>query len=262
MDASVASLLGQASGGGFSLDVVRRVELSEGLLAPLYELSQAFMAEPYEHFVHHATTNDELHVFRRRSAELVGFQFWRSFAGHAGERFVLGGKLRIVPEARRHGLHLASGLSILLAERRRFPGSAITRLGVASLFGFVSILRRVARYDFVARASRPDLIGVLDEVTRASNYHFDASTGLVRVGIFVTAEQLARYPVAFFESPLARAYIAKNPDFRTNGCYLAFGFDVDRENLTALAEGAAAAMLGQGAETRAWATALLQGASE
>ncbi len=260
VNVAVMSLLARAPDGGLSLEVVLREHFTDALLAPLYQLSNAFMAEPFEHFLHHARTNDQLHIFRRVAGQLVGFQLWRAFAGRsAGERFVLGGKLRILPEARRQGLHLASGLSVLLSERQRFPEAAITRLGVASLFGFVSIVRRVARYDFVNEASRPDLIDVIGEVTHASRYTFDASTGLVRVGIFITPEQLLRYPPSYFESPAARAYCARNPAFRTNGSYLAFAFEVDRENLAALAYGAAEAVLCCGSDAHAAAQQLLGG---
>src|SRR5262245_21218645 len=107
------------------------------------------MAESFEHLSWHAATNDELHVFRHsESGELAGFQFWRTLPGiDDGHRVVLGGKLRIHPEARRRGLHLASGLAVLCEQRRRFPAARITRLSVASLFGFVSIARRLAHYD-------------------------------------------------------------------------------------------------------------------
>jgi hypothetical protein len=254
VDVALRELLAAVPGGGFSLETIDRADFDDALLRPLHALASLLMAEPYEHFATHASTNDELHVFRRLDTGVIeGFQFWRCLPGTtARDRIVLGGKLRVRPSARRLGLHLCSGLAVLLDQQRRFPAASITRLSVASLFGFVSIVRRLARYEFIDASSRADLIPIVADVTRASHYAFDPSTGQVEVGIFMTAEQLATYPAAYFESAPARAYIAKNPDFRSNGRYLAFAFDVDRANVDALAQGAAASALGAGSEARSF----------
>src|SRR6187402_55243 len=145
IDPALRELLAGAAGGGFSLEIVERADFDDALLRPLHAFATLLMAEPYEHFAKHASTNDELHVFRRLdTGAFEGFQFWRCLSGVTErERFVLGGKLRVRPSARRHGLHLCSGLAVLLDQQRRFPTARITRLGVASLFGFVSIVRRL-----------------------------------------------------------------------------------------------------------------------
>jgi hypothetical protein len=242
----VQDMLEAAPDGGFRLERLERSTFDDLTLTPLYELANTLMRESYAHFALHARTNDELYVFRRkRTNELVGFQFWRVIPGRsATERFVLGGKLRVRAEARRHGLHLAAGLLVLLEQAHRFPSAQISRLSIASLFGFVSITRRLSHYAFVDAAASPEWIDAIDQVARDSHYRFDARSGQVEVGIHMTPAQLEGYPAAFFDSAAARAYIARNPDFRSNGRYLAFGFTLDRQNLTALARGAAESALG------------------
>ncbi|MET0795718.1 MAG: hypothetical protein ABW061_29640 [Polyangiaceae bacterium] len=254
IDATLGELLAAVPGGGFSLERIERSDFNDELLRPLHAFAALLMAEPYEHFVTHANTNDELHVFRRiETGAVEGFQFWRCLPGATERaRLVLGGKLRVRPSARHFGLHLCSGLAVLLDEQRRFPTARITRLGIASLFGFVSVVRRLARYEFVDVSSRADLIPFVDAVTRVSRYEFDPATGQVEVGIFMTAEQLEAYPASYFESAPARAYSERNRDFRWNGRYLAFAFDVDRGNVDALAQGAAESALGAGAEAKAF----------
>lgn len=234
-----ASLLERAA-GNYLLERRPRASFDEALLRSLHELAHALMAEPYEHFAVHAHTNDEVHVFRRRSSgELAGFQFWRCIDGsEPGQRIVLGGKLRMQPADRRRGLHLLSNLSVLIEQQQAFPRAQIVRLSVASLFGFCSIARRLAHYDFIdAQSPRSGLIGAVDLVTSASRYRFDPETGLVDVGIFMTDEQLSGYPPEYFETPQARQYAQRNPRFRDNGCYLAWAFDADEENLRSLSRG-------------------------
>lgn len=222
----------------FTMTEVFRGHFDTPLLTELHALADELMAEPYEHFVAHAMTNDLLHVFRDDERDrIVGFQFWRSVPID-GARVVLGGKLRIRPEARRCGLHLAAGLSVLKRQQELY-GLPVIRLGVASLFGFVSIVRRVAHYEIIdERCRRPALIEVVDRLTRESHFSFDRKTGLVEVGIAITDAQLAPYPQRYFESPEARAYLAVNPDFRTNRSYVAFAFDFDAQNRVALERGA------------------------
>ena len=164
----------------------------------------------------------------------MGFQLWAVSGTRPDERIVLGGKLRIRAEARRRGLHLLSGLGVLLEQQRATDGVRITRLGIASVFGFASITRRLAHYDFVnATGRRRDLVPVAlhDELARDNGYAFDADDGPGDVRIFMTGEQLARYPEAFFSAPSVRAYQARNPGFRDNGRYLAFAFEVDGVNV-------------------------------
>lgn len=207
-------------------------DFDDATLRPLYELSNALMAETYEHFAEHARTNDELTVFHHDGA-LAGFQFWRAF-GENGTRYVLGGKLRIVPAARRRGLHLAAGLELL--RRELAHGQPVVRLSIAALFGFVSIAKSLAHFEFIDGASPH--AAILARLAADSDYRFDPVTGLVDVGIRMTDAQVAAYPPAYFETPIARQYIARNPAYRTNGCNLAFAFDADEANLSALARAA------------------------
>jgi hypothetical protein len=221
---------------GFAIERIPRAAFDDGVLAPLHAFAARLMAESYEHFAVHARTNDELHVYRRASGELVGFQLWRCFGDpQTGARYVLGGKLRVDPAARRNGLHHASNLAILLAEREAHPGVTITRLSIASLFGFVSLVRAMPRYRFVDATSAPDLATVFARVARENGYTFDPETGLVDVGIVIPSDQLARYGADYFARTDVRTYVARNADFARNRRFVAVAFDVDEDNLSTLA---------------------------
>ncbi len=246
-------LLEAAPGGGFTLDRSTRENFDDDLLRQLHALANELMAESFEHFLVHAHTNDELHVFRRRgTGDLVGFQFWRAVAGVGeNERVVFGGKLRVQPRARRVGLHIISGYRVLLDQARAFPNHRIIRLGVASLFGFVSITRRLAHYAFVdAAGPYREFLPLVEQLTGVSNFEFDPTTGQTYVGIQVTHKQLEGYPEAYFERPEAQAYLKRNPEFRTNGCFLVFAFEFDEANRRALAQGAVECTLGSDPSAR------------
>lgn len=215
------------------LEVHPRESWDTRLLEQLHRLAVEMSDEPRAHFDRHAYTNDCVHLFRDQGA-LVGFQFWRALA-RPEARLILGGKLRIVPSHRRRALHLRSGLAYY-QEQLQAHGSAY-RLSMASLFGFVSLTRALAHYDLIREGSVPDwLCDALMELARESDFTYERASALVRVGIQVTPAQLAAYPEAFYASAQARAYATHNPDYRTNGTYLAFGFALTDANLAALAQ--------------------------
>ena len=223
------------------IEVLARADFTPALLDELHALAVAMAAEDREHFAVHANTNDAVHLFREReSGELAGFQFWRSFEGpDPARRLVLGGKLRILPSYRRRGLHLVSALTFFEQVASAHPSVRLHRVSIASLFGFVSIAGALAEHRFVADdGTLPDadlwLCDVVAKEAARSGYRFDACSGLVDVQIRLTPTQLDSYPAEFYERPLARAYRARNPDFRDNGCYLAFTSEVSPENLSAM----------------------------
>lgn len=205
----------------------------------LHALSNRLMAEDLDHFRIHAGTNDVVHVFERSDGTLLGFQFWRTAPMDLpGCRAILGGKLRVLPEARGGALHLRSGLRFYLENQLRHPLTRYYRLSLASLFGFVSITSALADY----RMFDPGAPGAEGAAVRAaferlaaeSHYTLDPATGLFRVNIVPSAETLAGYPASYFERPEARAYLRANPGFRDNGCYAAFWFRFTPANLLAL----------------------------
>jgi hypothetical protein len=208
--------------------------IDDATLRPLHAWSTRLMAEGYDHFARHALTNDELHVFRRGD-EIVGFQFWRAFTMER-TRYVLGGKLRVDPAARRNGLHHASNLAILRAQRAAHPAMPLVRLSIASLFGFVSLARAMPLYRFVDAATEPALAAVFERVAADNDYAFDPATGLVDVGIAIPPDQLATFSRSYFEMPEARVYVGRNADFAHNRCFVAVAFDADEGNLTHLAK--------------------------
>ena len=59
--------------------------------------------------------------------------------------------------------------------------------------------------------------------------------GLVHTDIGVAETVLAQFGDAYFERDAARAYLARNPDFRSNRCSAAFWFRFDRRNFWAMA---------------------------
>ncbi len=194
------------------MQTILRRDLTEAAVRELHAMANRLMAEDLDHFRVHAQTNDLVHVFRRvDSGEVIGFQFWRTAPiDLPGSRLIIGGKLRIVPELRRHGLHLLSGLVFYLQNQLRSPRTRFYRASIASLFGFVSITEALARYHIFDPKARGGEAGTVQEamVKQAEESHFrvDGETGLVFVDIFMTKETLDRYPPSYFDKPAARAY--------------------------------------------------------
>jgi hypothetical protein len=222
------------------MERIRQEELSEATLRELHAMSTRLMAEDLEHFRVHAQANELVHVFRRAdTGGIVGFQFWRTAPLLLPRsRVILGGKLRILPEFRRHGLHLLAGLSFFLENQLRHPRTRFYRLSIASLFGFVSITEALAQYQmFDPRASGREEEAVRDAflaLAQESHFRVDPETGLFFVDIYMTPETLGRYPPTFFEKPAARRYASVNPEFRTNGCYVGMWFRFTPANLLSL----------------------------
>lgn len=222
------------------MERIRREELSEAVLRQLHAMAHRLMAEDLEHFRVHAQANDLVYVFRRTDTDdIVGFQFWRTAPMKLPRsRVILGGKLRILPEFRRYGLHLLSGLSFFLGNKLRHPRTRYYRLSIASMFGFVSITEALAHYRlFDPRASDAETAAVRDAfLASAEENHFrvDLETGLFFVNIYMTPETLERYPPAFFEKPAARRYAEINPEFRTNGSDVGMWFRFTPANLFSL----------------------------
>jgi hypothetical protein len=223
------------------IEVFERDRWTPELLDALYALATSMSAEERANFDNHAWTNDCVHLFRAQpSGALAGFQFWCSGpSSRPGRRVIIGGKLRVLPEYRRKALHLRSALSYYSAVGRAHPDDAIERVSLASLFGFVAIAGALHEYRFIAEdtlaADARWLCDVVAERAAHSGYRYERQTGVVHVAIRPTAAQLGAYPADYYETPLARAYRARNPEFRTNGCYLAFGFPLSAENLQAIA---------------------------
>ncbi|MET0401859.1 MAG: hypothetical protein ABW123_05620 [Cystobacter sp.] len=222
------------------METVHREAFSPELLRELHMLAQGLMAEDAEHFRVHALSNDLVHVFRREDAQsVVGFQFWKTAPlGLPRARAIIGGKLRIRPEFRRRGLHLLSGLTFFLQQKRQHPFSRFYRLSIASLFGFVSITEALSRYHpFQPQARTREeeaLRDAFQSLARESHFKVDEQSGLVFVDIFMTPETLGRYAPEYFTRPAARAYAAINPGFRANGSYVAFWFRFTPDNLASL----------------------------
>ncbi len=198
------------------------------------------MAEDPDHFRIHARTNEVVHVFERGGGELVGFQFWRTIPMELpGCRAILGGKLRVLPEARGGALHLRSGLRFYLENQLRHPRTRYYRLSLASLFGFVSITSALASYQMfdpgAPGAEGRAVRAAFERLAEESHYALDPVTGLFTVNIVPSAETLAAYPASYFARPEAQAYVRANPGFRDNGCYAAFWFRFTPANLASLA---------------------------
>ncbi|WP_224365257.1 hypothetical protein [Hyalangium versicolor] len=219
------------------MERILREHFTEGLLGELHALSNRLMAEDLEHFRVHAQANDLVYVFRRTdTGAIVGFQFWRTAPMKLPRsRIILGGKLRILPEFRRHGLHLLAGLDFFLVNALLHPLTRHYRLSIPSIFGFVSITEALAHYElFDPKALGEEGQAIRDAfqmLAEQSHFRMDPETGLFFVDIYMTPETLSRYPPAFFEKPGARRYASVNPDYRTNGSYVGMWFRFTPANL-------------------------------
>ena len=231
---------------GIRLEITLVAHLDQAALNELHGLANALMSESASHFEHHARSNDVVHCFRDPNGALLGFQFWRSGDvpnAATPTRFVLGGKLRIVPAARRRGLHLVAGLQVLRDELAAHPNHALVRLANVSIFGFVTIARRLSNYFWLdAACGRPELLALTTQLCQQSDFVFDPTRGFVQVGIAIPRATLDAYPTDFWNLPQTRAYALRNPHYATNGTYLAMAFDVDELNLQALTNGTHAAL--------------------
>lgn len=225
---------------GVRMETLWRRDFTDERLAELHAMACALMAEELTHFRVHAETNDVVHVFRRvDTGELVGFQFWRTVPmALPGCRAIVGGKLRMLPGFRGRGLHLLSGLLFFLQNRVRHPLTRYYRLSIASLFGFVSVTEALQRYQVLdphdlSPQGRAVLASFVDRAAE-SHYRIDPDTGLVAVDIFMTPETLAGFGPSYFARPAARRYAEINPEYRSNGCYVAFWFRFTPANLLCL----------------------------
>jgi hypothetical protein len=210
---------------------VWRKDFDEKLLRDLHALSNRLMAEDYNRFCVHARTNDLVHVFRQHD-QVVGFQFWRSVPMDGGMA-IAGGKLRVLPEHRRRGLHLLSGLLFFAQAKLRRPFTKYYRVSLASIFGFVSITEALAEYELLGPRTPPEVKKLFSRLAEENHYQLH-DDGRAQVDIFMTEETLSRFPASYFERPAARIYAAANPGFRTNGCYLAFWFRFTPRNIAAI----------------------------
>ena len=217
-------------------------DLDGELLGRLHELANGLMAEDLEHFRVHAAASDVVHVFEvAGTGALVGFQFWT--ASPLGPAWaIIGGKLRVLPQFRGGGLHLASGLRFYLRTKLRHPFARIYRVSMASMFGFVSITEALADYTFFdPAATDPEarlVATAFHEMAEQNHFGIDEN-GLFAVDIFMTAQTVQGFGDAYFARPAAGVYAARNPAYRTNGCYLGFWFRFTPRNVAALARAVA-----------------------
>jgi GNAT superfamily N-acetyltransferase len=222
------------------LQTVRRDDYSDPFLTELYAMAVTLAEESWDAFRQHAMTNELVHVFRdRATGAVVGFQFWRSAPMTLrNSRVIRGGKLRVLPSHRGQGLHLLSGLLFYLHCKARHPTTRFYRMSVATLFGFVSIAQALAWYRFFdpddASAEGRALAQNFADFADASGFRVEPS-GLIFTGIGLPDATLAQFGPAYFERATARAYLARNPAFRTNRCFVGFWFRFDARNFWSMA---------------------------
>ena len=142
----------------------------------------------------------------------------------------------MLPEFRNRGLHLRSGLLFFVQHKARHPLTRYYRLSLASMFGFVSITGALAEYELFDAAHTDSAIRRAILGWAADNHFvYQEDTGVFFVDIFTTPETFAAFPDSYFDKPQARIYASANPEFRTNGSYVAFWFGFTPRNLSALA---------------------------
>ena len=232
------------------LETVRRDALTDERIRELHALSNRLATEDFEHFARHARTNELVHVFRRADTdEIVGFQFWQTKSLDLPRtRVAPAGKLRMAPEFRNRSLHLLSMVTFYLQNKVRHPFTRYYCTELASVLGFISVTEALADYtvfdphagDPLSRAIRSAL------ETEAAESDFQLrEDGLFFVDIFLTPETFALYPPSFWDRPAAQVYASVNPEFRTNGCYVAFWFGFTPRNVLALSRRIARKLFGR-----------------
>jgi hypothetical protein len=221
------------------LETVHQDALTDMRIRELHTLSNRLATEDYEHFARHARTNELVHVFRRADTdEIVGFQFWQTRSLNAPRnRVAPAGKLRMTPEFRNRGLHLLSMVLFFAHNKIRHPFTRYYCTELASVLGFISVTAALAHYTvFDPDADDPLSSAIRDAlVAEAAESHFEVrDDGLFFVNIFLTAETFAMYPDGFWRRPAAQVYATANPNFRSNGCYVAFWFGFTPRNVFSL----------------------------
>ncbi len=202
----------------------------------MYEFANTQMKEDYDHFLHHIRSNDEVHLFEVNTrGAIVGFQFWKcTTLGSSNARAIFGGKLRIAPEFRNRGLHFRSGAKFFFRSKLQHPTSPFYILALASIFGFVSVTSALAEYHLLdprpSNATEEDVWAAFLQFASASDFQLDTRTGLAFVDIYPTIEVLSQFGPEYYQRPEAVAYESANPNWRTNGKYVAYWFRVSSGN--------------------------------
>jgi hypothetical protein len=221
---------------GIRLETVQRDAFTEPFLTELYDLACKLTDESRAGYDAHVAAMSLVHVFRdTKTGASVGFQFWHDAPmARPRRRMIQGGKLRVLPEFRRRGLHLLSGLLFFLQCKARHPTTRFYRVSIASLFGFVSISEALAWFRFFDPGDGGDEGRLLRDgfasFASGSQFRIEPS-GLVHTGVGLSETTLAQFGPAYFERPSVRAYIERNPEFRSNRYFVAFWFRYDARNL-------------------------------
>ncbi|GIL37949.1 hypothetical protein [Roseiterribacter gracilis] len=224
---------------GVRLQTVRRDAYDQAFLTELFDLSRTVIGEQWDGFRTHAETTALVHVFRDvKDGSAIGFQFWRVVPLQLPRsQAILGGKLRVKPEFRRRSLHILSALLFYLHCKARHPTTRFYRLSLAALFGFVSVTGALAWFRFFDEDDRSEegqALSAAFAAFAADNGFRIEPKGLVHTGVGVAEATLAQFGPAYFEREATRAYVARNPDFRTNCCSVAFWFRFDRRNIISM----------------------------
>lgn len=215
-----------------TLETIVQAHYSDDLFERLYKVAcDSGIREHYDHFSRHCITNDFVHLFRDPQENLLGFQFWKSPPPeHAASsvRIILGGKLRLLPDARRRGLHLYSNLcAFKYFASVNTTGCTFHRVGLVNIFGFNSLVVPGLEYDtfpFSATSSdaRDVILPAITELSDAGAFTIDERTGVVDVGQTFSDAAIAPPGSPFWDRPAVRKFLELNPRWQDRDIFLSW----------------------------------------
>jgi len=163
----------------------------------------------------------------------VGISMWRTKPTASPRvKAIVQGKLRIQQQYRRLGLHIRACLLYYARVQWREPCVRFYFVSVASLFNYVSVRKQISHCKiWNGNNGGAQLDPMLHAILKEDRFEVDAK-GAINVQVHIRDETIAEFPSTYYDSPEAREYIARNPQWR-HGFDLAYFYPFDVRNVGA-----------------------------
>lgn len=228
---------------GLRVATVDPRSLSADQLRQLHNFSRSVLEEPFESFERSALWHDVVYIFKRQAdGEVIGISFWRhtDLKVRDGDtiKVIVQGKLRILAQYRRLGLHVWANLWYWYSLQRRFPWKRIWLISIASLFNYVSMRKSISDFHLIggdySRGRKEDLQALhvyLKELVAMDKFEFDPENPCrINVHIKIDEKTLKEFPSSFYNMPEALEYTKVNPKF-ADGYDLSYAFMYSMRNV-------------------------------